>query len=78
MNIIIRSERPNDYIDIQRINDAAFGQENEGRMIQELRKTSTYNARFSLVTDRNNTHVGHILFYLVGITTNHVNEKLFE
>jgi len=70
MNIKIRHERKNDYDEIKRINDLAFGQENEGKMIEALRKTSNYDTRLSLVAILDNNIIGHILFYQVKIKTN--------
>lgn len=71
MDIKIRTERQNDYKEIKKINDLAFGQENEGKMIESLRKTLDYNASLSLVAEIKNKIVGHILFYPVKIK----NEK---
>jgi len=42
VEIKIRNEQKNDYNQIRKINDLAFGQENEGKMIESLRKTSDY------------------------------------
>ena len=67
MDIIIRNERKEDYDDIKKINDLAFGQENEGRMVEALRKTRGYNPKLSLVAELNNNIVGHILFYPIKI-----------
>lgn len=71
MDIIIRNERKNDYDEIRKINDLAFGQENEGKMIESLRKTSDYNDSLSLVAEIKDKIVGHILFYPIEIK----NEK---
>ncbi|MCJ2513987.1 MAG: N-acetyltransferase [Candidatus Thermoplasmatota archaeon] len=71
MDILIRGERKEDYDDIKKINDLAFGQENEGRMVEALRKTRGYNPKLSLVAELNNNIVGHILFYPIKIK----NEK---
>ena len=67
MEVNIRKERKNDYNQIRKINDLAFGQENEGKMIESLRKTSDYNASLSLVAEIKEKIVGHILFYPVKI-----------
>lgn len=71
MDVLIRNERKNDYVEIRKINDLAFGQKNEGNMIEALRKTSDYNASLSLVAEIKNKIVGHILFYPIKIK----NEK---
>ena len=63
MDLLIRYERKNDYDQIKKINDLAFGQKNEGEMIEALRKTSDYNYLLSLVAEIKDKIVGHILFY---------------
>jgi predicted N-acetyltransferase YhbS len=67
MDVSIREERKNDYDIIKKINDLAFGQKNEGKMVEELRKTSVFNSKLSLVSEINDNIVGHILFYPVKI-----------
>jgi len=67
MDISIRPETIKDYELIKAINDAAFGQENESRLVEELRKTALFKAELSLVAEVDNTVVGHILFYPVNI-----------
>jgi putative acetyltransferase len=71
MEVYIRTERKNDYNQIRKINDLAFGQENEGKMIEALRKTLDYNASLSLIAEIKERIVGHILFYPIKIK----NEK---
>lgn len=44
MNIFIKKERKKDYKIIKRINDEAFGQENEGIMVDVLRQNPGYNS----------------------------------
>ena len=65
--MLIRNERKNDYDAIRKINDLAFGQENEEKMVESLRKTSDYNASLSLIAEIKNKIVGHILFYPIKI-----------
>jgi len=67
MDILIRNERKNDYNQIKKINDLAFGQKNEGKMIEALRKTSDYNYLLSLVAEIKDKIVGHVLFYPIKI-----------
>jgi predicted N-acetyltransferase YhbS len=69
MNIAIRPEHKDDYDSIKRINDEAFGQENEGLLVSALRKTSKYIPNLSLVAEMNNNIIGHILFYPLTIIT---------
>lgn len=61
----IREETENDYSKITEVNNSAFGQENEGRLIEKLRQTEKFIPGLSLVAERNNEVVGHILFYPV-------------
>jgi len=67
MDTLIRSETKQDYNQIRKINDLAFGQENEGKMIDALRKTSDFNFLLSLVAEIKGKIVGHILFYPIKI-----------
>jgi len=67
MDVSIRDERKNDYDEIKKINDLAFGQENEGKMVEVLRKTLDYNPELSLVAEIKNKIVGYILFYPIKI-----------
>jgi predicted N-acetyltransferase YhbS len=63
----IRGETENDYTRIREINDSAFGQKNEGRLIERLRQTESYIPELSLVAELDNEIVGHILFYPIAI-----------
>jgi predicted N-acetyltransferase YhbS len=67
MDVLIREESKNDYDKIKKINDLAFGQENEGKMIEALRKTVDYNPKLLLVAERKKKIVGYILFYPIKI-----------
>ena len=71
MDVLIREEEKNDYDEIKKINDLAFGQENEGKMIEVLRETLDYNLKLSLVAEIKNKIVGYISFYPIIIK----NEK---
>jgi predicted N-acetyltransferase YhbS len=68
MKITIRPERKNDYGEIKKITDLAFGQVNEGIIIENLRDNPDYIAKLSLVAIIDNKIVGHILFFPVAIT----------
>jgi len=65
--IIYRSERPNDYEGISKINDLAFGRPNEGKLIEALRSNEEFIPELSLVADRDGMLLGHILFYPIHI-----------
>jgi len=58
----IRPEEPEDYEAISRVNRSAFGQENEARLVEELRKSKEFLPALSLVAVMDGEIVGHILF----------------
>lgn len=66
--LIIRSERKEDYSNIAKINDLAFGQKNEGRLVESLRNNPRFIPELSLVAERDNEVAGHILFFPIDIT----------
>ena len=67
MYVLIRNETKQDYNIIRKINDLAFKQENEGKMVDALRKTKDFNHLLSLVAEIKDEIVGHILFYPIKI-----------
>ncbi|NOU60073.1 GNAT family N-acetyltransferase [Marinifilum caeruleilacunae] len=75
MKVSIRPENKNDYPIISMINDMAFGQENEGLLIEKLRKNKSFIKELSLVACLGNEIVGHILFFPVNIKS---KEKTFK
>lgn len=70
MKIIIRQELKEDLARIKEINDQAFGQEGEGRLVNKLREKDQFISELSLVAETDETVVGHILFYPVKINSN--------
>ena len=65
--VIIRREIPEDISGIVSINNEAFGQDNEGRLVNLLRETSSI---LSLVAvDDNGKLLGHILFSRIQIVS---------
>lgn len=60
--IIIRPETLEDYTAISEVNKLAFGQENEARLVKNIRQTANFNPQLSLVAIKNEKVVGHILF----------------
>jgi len=58
--IEIRFEQPKDIDEIRLLNDTAFGQPAEGRIVDKLRKSC--KEIISLVAIANNKVIGHILF----------------
>jgi len=67
MNLRIRHETDEDVARITEIHSAAFGQENEGALVERLRQTDTFDPELSLVAEVDGIVSGHILFYPVVI-----------
>jgi putative acetyltransferase len=65
MIICIREERPGDIAAIRDVNDRAFGQELEGKIVDALRSNGA--VRLSLVATLSDSIVGHILYSPVTI-----------
>lgn len=70
MNLKIRPETYEDYSKITEVNDLAFGQKNEGLLVEKLRMTESFIPELSLVAEFENEIVGHILFYPITINSN--------
>ncbi len=66
----IRAEQPSDVEKIREVNDSAFEQENEGRLIAKIRETEAFVDELSLVAETEQQEIiGHILFSRIGIET---------
>ena len=65
--IEVRFERPKDIDEVRLLNEKAFGQPIEGRIVDKLRKSC--KGILSLVAISNNKVIGHILFSPVTIET---------
>jgi putative acetyltransferase len=63
--IDVRPEQPGDEVAIRRVNDLAFGQSDESRIVDAVRAAGA--SVISLVAVRANKIVGHILFTPVSI-----------
>lgn len=63
--LTIREERPEDYAAIRVVNDRAFGQPQEGRLVDALREHE--GVMLSLVAEQGGEVVGHILYSPVTI-----------
>jgi putative acetyltransferase len=66
---VIRPEEPDDYAAIGEVNRVAFGQEDEARLVEALRRSSDYIPQLSLVGLIEGRIIGHILFSPVVIET---------
>lgn len=60
--IIIRPETSKDYAEVHEVNKLAFGQENEARLVENIRQSANFNPELSLVAIKDDKVVGHILF----------------
>jgi putative acetyltransferase len=60
-NIVVRSERPEDYQAIDVVNLSAFEGDDEAKLIAKLREQPGYRADYSLVAEFNGRPVGHLL-----------------
>lgn len=78
MAIIIRKENTEDYESVFEIHKLAFGQDNEGRLVELLRKSDSFIPQLSLVAIKYNQVAGHILFTKIKIVKddNTKNESL--
>lgn len=74
MNIQIRQEYKDDFKAIDEVNNSAFGQDNEAKLVGLLRNTDAFVPELSLVAILDNKIVGHILFTKIKIKDSHQNE----
>jgi len=76
--IIIRSEQNQDIEAIHEVNRLAFGQEDEGLLIQRIRDSSGFIPDLSLVAIQDELIVGHILFSRIEIERQHGNKPVLS
>ena len=77
--LIIRQETPNDFNEVYEVIQIAFGQDNEAKLVDALRRDPTvFIPELSLVATDNNRIVGHILFTKIIIKDDkgNMNESL--
>lgn len=67
MQPLIRPEQPEDEPAIATVLQAAFGQEDEARLVEQIRRSDRYHPELSLVSEIAGTITGHILFSTVDL-----------
>ena len=67
MKLNIRGETKNDYENITCVNDLAFGQRNEAKLVELLRQNTKFIQELSIVAIHGQQIAGHILFFPVNI-----------
>lgn len=61
MTILVRPERPEDYDAVSTVTAAAFGRENEARLVEALRDSDAYVPELSLVAEDDGVVAGHTM-----------------
>ncbi|AKB26404.1 GCN5-related N-acetyltransferase [Methanosarcina sp. MTP4] len=74
----IRPETPSDYPGISEVNDLAFWQPAEGKLVEKLRQNPKFVPELSLVAEIDGKIVGHILFLPVVVKSGAGNEEYEE
>ena len=74
MEIEIRKETKNDFSDVYNLNEVAFEQDAESKLIGLLREREDFIPELSNVALIDNNIVGHILFTKIIISDNNGNE----
>jgi predicted N-acetyltransferase YhbS len=69
MDIALRKEEEKDYTEVESLLNKAFGQKNEGILVNRLRKNPDFIPKLSLVAEYKNIIVGYILFFPIIIVS---------
>lgn len=75
MSLKIRPETPSDYPAITEVNNLAFGQPAEGKLVENLRKPPKYIPELSLIAELDGKIAGHVLFFPVVIKSGNGGKK---
>lgn len=65
--IKIRAERKSDHQQVQQIHLRAFGQKEEGEIVNNIRKSEGFVPELSIVAEKGEKVIGHILFSKIHI-----------
>jgi putative acetyltransferase len=76
MDVIIRREEERDRPSVYEVNRLAFGQENESKLVDNIRKGENFIPELSLVAEAENEVIGHCLFSKITIVGGTVHETL--
>jgi putative acetyltransferase len=68
MNISIRAEKPADIEEVYELNKLVFGQENEAKLVDNVRQGPHFIPQLSLVAFSDEELIGYILFSQISIT----------
>ncbi len=71
MKTTIRQEKVSDLEGIRNVNNLAFGQPNEGQLVDNLRGNTEFIKQLSLVAESEGKVIGHILFFPIWIDNGH-------
>jgi putative acetyltransferase len=67
--VIVRAETAKDYDSVFRVNELAFGRDNEARLVEVVRKTEFFIPGLSLVAVKGVEVIGHILISMIHVDT---------
>ncbi|MFO7966351.1 MAG: N-acetyltransferase [Archaeoglobaceae archaeon] len=76
MDVKIRKEEEKDRKRVYEVNRLAFQQEDESKLVENLRKSESFVPDLSLVAEVGNEVVGHILFTRIKIAGESVFDSL--
>lgn len=71
--VIVRAETANEYGSVFRVNELAFGRDNEARLVEAIRKTEFFIPELSLVAVKDEKVVGHILISMITVESKQGN-----
>ena len=76
VDLEIIPEKKEDYTAIAEVNNLAFGQENEARLIEKIRSSDRYIPKLSLIAKLDNKIVGYIMFSYIDLVAKETTKVL--